>query len=383
MIRIALFTSILCLALLSLARAADPGDSLGPHHDVSVDAMVPADSNSPAGTEEAIESKKNKKKKESPWLIAPLVSSDPKISTALGLLAGYVYDFDVNSPPSLIGAMGSYSITHSYYYGAFAKLHFGQDQHRLIVGGLNARVNNDYSDFQGTGLPLQTTDNAKVFALRYSTKVYPRWYVGPQFISTNYAIGADNALAGWLLEKIGLTGFQSNGLGLYVEYDSRDNQYSPNRGQVFEVHNIAYRRGFGGDVNFDSYNAGYRYFMHHGKGHVLALQAKGRWSVGAPMSGYSSVSLRGYTAGQYLAPYVTSIEAEERFALTEKWGLRGFMGVAALYGSDRYSGSDRFFPALGGGASYRLNEDGMIVRAEYALGKEGNQGFYLSFGQPF
>ena len=43
----------------------------------------------------------------------------------------------------------------------------------------------------------------------------------------------------------GLTGFQSNGIGLVVEYDSRDNHRDPDRGNHFVAHNVAYREGLG------------------------------------------------------------------------------------------------------------------------------------------
>ena len=321
--------------------------------------------------------------KDSPWLITPLVSSDPKISNSAGVMAGYIHQFDPNSPPSLFGVMGTYSSTDSYYYGGFAKAHFGQDRHRLMAGAFSGKVNNDYSDYLGTGLPAQTTDTLRVFGLRYLTKIHTNWYLGPQFISSNYATSADDAMTGEVLDRIGLTGFQSNGLGLLVQYDSRDNQYSPTHGQVLDVGNIAFRRGLGGDVNFDAYNLDHQFYVPHGEAHVLAIHTKGRWTASAPTSGYSSIDLRGYTRGQYLAPHMTLIEADERYAITEKWGLRAFAGLAVLYGGDHFNGSGNVFPAFGGGGSYRLNDEGMIVRAEYAIGKEGNQGFYLQFGQPF
>jgi len=64
--------------------------------------------------------------------------------------------------------------------------------------------------------------------------------------STNYTITGESNLANATLETIGLTGFNSNGLGLVVQFDSRDNQYSPASGQVFKAHNLAYRKGLGG-----------------------------------------------------------------------------------------------------------------------------------------
>lgn len=189
---------------------------------------------------------KPKDSKDSPWIITPLLSSDPKISTAGGALVGYMHKFDEASPPSIFGVTGTYSTTDSWYLSAFAKAHFGEDKHRLVTGVVTGEVKNDYSDFLGSGLNVQTTDDLEVFFFRYYYRVYGNWFLGSQFISTNYAISGDNFLSGQVLEHIGLIGFRSNGLGLYTLYDSRDRQYSPSTGQVFEAHNVAYRESFGG-----------------------------------------------------------------------------------------------------------------------------------------
>lgn len=321
--------------------------------------------------------------KTSKWFGTPLVSSDPKVSTSVGALAGYMYSFDEVSPPSIFAATGTYSTTDSWFLGVFAKTHFGKDRHRLTTGAFTGIIRNDYSDFLGSGLPVQTTDDLTAYALRYVTRVYGHWYVGPQAVSTNYIISGDDAFSSGIIELIGLTGFDSNGLGLLAQYDTRDNQYSPSSGQVFEVHNMAFREALGGDVSFDAYHADYQYYHLHGKGHVLALHAKGRWTDDAPPSGYSSVDLRGYTRGQYLAPHMTLAEVEERFVLTQKWGLAAFAGLAVLYGGDRDSSEDQLFPAGGGGVRYKLNDEGLVVRTELAVGKDDNWGFYLQFGQPF
>ena len=322
-------------------------------------------------------------KEESPWLITPLISSDPKISTAAGVLAGYVHQFDEESPPSLFGVVGTYSTTDSWYVGAFAKSHFGLDKHRLSTAIVTGEIRNDYSDFLSSGLDVQTTDDVTMFALRYAYQIYGHWYLGPQFVSTNYAISGDNLLSGQVLEQIGLTGFRSNGLGLYTQYDTRDNQYSPSTGQVFEAYNIAFRESFGGDASFDVYSADYQYYLPHGKGHVLALHVKGRWTHNAPPSGYSSVDLRGYTRGQYLSPHMTLAEADYRYSLTEKWGLAAFAGAAGLHGDDTAEKNGELFPAGGACLFYPLNDEGMVVRADIAVGTDGNHGFYLQFGHGF
>ncbi len=60
-----------------------------------------------AQADEKPEAPPAKDSKSSPWFITPLVSSDPKISTAAGALAGYVHEFDEETPPSLFGVTGT------------------------------------------------------------------------------------------------------------------------------------------------------------------------------------------------------------------------------------------------------------------------------------
>jgi hypothetical protein len=322
---------------------------------------------------------------ESPWLFAPILTSNPKLGTSAGALGGYLKRFDAQSPVSTFGAAGVYSDTDSYVAGAFANTYFGADRHRLLMGIATGQVRNDYTDFLGSGLPLQTTDDLRFAAARYLYRFSGDWFVGGQFISTNYTISSNNWFSDKVLDLLGLTGFDSNGVGLVVQFDDRDNQNSPGSGQFFSAHNIAYREALGGDEDFDVYSADYRRYWTHGEGHVLAWRANSRVTQDAPVGGYSSVPLRGYIPGNYLAPHSLTVEAEERYRLTPRWGLAGFGGATCLLDGIRDCGDgSNWFPALGAGVIYTLKpREKMVVRLDYAVGEADNSGVYLTFGQPF
>ena len=59
---------------------------------------------------------------ESPWLLAPTLTSDPKLGTSVGAIAGYLWRLDSDSVQSMVGAIGSYSDTDSHIGGVFADL---------------------------------------------------------------------------------------------------------------------------------------------------------------------------------------------------------------------------------------------------------------------
>ena len=209
--------------------------------------------------------------------------------------------------------------------------------------------------------------------------------MGAQLVATNYLISGDNAFSEQVLDLLGLTGFDSNGLGLVAQYDSRDNQNDPSAGARFVIQNLAYRKGLGGDENFDTLGVRYQQYTRHGEGHVLAWRVMGRLTRDAPPGAYSSVPLRGYVRGSLLAKHMTAVELEERYRLRPRWALAGFAGAACLLDdlADCQDG-DSWFPMIGGGVIFTLKpKEKMVVRMDYAWGKSGNRGFYMNFGHPF
>jgi hypothetical protein len=96
----------------------------------------------------------------------------------------------------------------------------------------------------------------------------------------------------------------------------------------------------------------------------------------------AKVVLRGYKIGQYLAPYMSSFETEERLSFGPRWGATLFGGVAALYGERNQASADRqFYPMWGGGVHFIIKPaERMLVNLEYAQGVEDNKGAYLKFG---
>ena len=326
----------------------------------------------------------------SPWLATPLISSNPKFGTSIGALGGYLTHFDKTSPVSMFGVKGDYSDTNSYTLSAFANTFFDEDRQRLIAFALWGHIENDYEDFLGSGIRFETTDEIHLFFTRYLYRVTGNWFVGAQGIATNYTSSSSEPGGDDVLDYLGLSGFQSNGLGLVVTYDSRDNTRSASRGAQLVINNFAYREGLGGDDSFDVYDVEYDVFVPLLKGQVSALQVNGRWTSRAPNSAYSSVAIPGYTRGEYLAEYMTHVYWDQRIAFTERWGMSVSGALACLYGEDVFGDEQDCFersslyPALAAGAIFTLKPEAKLVaRAEVAVGKGGNLGFILRFGQPF
>jgi len=339
----------------------------------------------PATAVAASEKAEKTAQKESPWLVIPTFSSNPKLGTSLGIMASYLHYFDEQSKVSMFAVNALYTSTDSAVGAAFAKTSFGADHHRAMVLAAGGLIKNDYEDFLGTGKPLKTEDNLRALVGRYLYRTKSDWFVGAQALLTNYQMIGQSALDDQVLNVLGLTGFRSGGLGVVAVHDSRDNEYSPSKGWFLSLNNVAYRDWLAGDNNFDVYRLDMKGYWEHWSGQVFALRQNNQWTVDAPPSAYAPVVLRGYKMGQYLGRYMSSIEGEERLRLAKNWGATIFTGIACLYGNgEDCTDSANRYPSYGAGIQYVVKpKEKMVVNLEYAQGKSDNYGIYLQFGYGF
>ena len=333
-----------------------------------------------AANVEAVEAER-----ESPWLIVPVLSVDPKLGTSVGGMAGYMYHFDEKSRLSMLAANAQWTSTGSVIGGLFGTASWAEDQHRLVAAVMGGHIKNDYDDYLGSGVPLHSDSDLNLIVTRYLYRLKHDWFIGGQFLNANFSMTGQDPFDQQVLDVLGMKGFTSGGLGLVVYHDSRDLETSPTRGWVLNMNNMAFRSAFGGDKEFDVYRADYKSYWSHGAGHVLAVRQYNQWTVDAPPESLASVRLRGYKQGQYLGKYMSSIEAEERYRWSERWTSTLFVGLACLYGgeNDCFDRSSAF-PNVGAGIQYALKpKEGIVMNLEYAAGKDGNYGIYMKMGYSY
>jgi len=325
------------------------------------------------------------KMEKSPWLIAPVFQSNPKLGTSVGVLGGYIHYFDEKSRPSIFALMIQHSNTDSTIGGAQARTSFDEDRQRLLGGLMYGYVKNDYSDYLGTGVPLQSNGELKSALARYTYRIKGDWFIGAQAIYQNMAVTGETQFDEQFLNLVGVRPYKSGGVGLVAQYDSRDNENSPTQGWLLNVNNLAYREAFGGDDDFDILRADFRYYMGHGNGNVLAVRQLNHFTKDAPRQVNAPVQLRGYKVGQYNGKYMSHIEVEERLRLHEKFTATLFVGVACIYGGDQdCTDRENQYPAAGAGVQYRLKpKEGIVLNLEYAQGKAGNYGVLLKMGYAY
>ena len=321
----------------------------------------------------------------SPWLFTPIASSNPKLGTSLGGLAGYLHLFDAKSRPSIFAVSGQYSDTDSIVAGAFARTSFDEDHQRALVGLAYGNIKNDYDDYLGTGVPLRNEAELRSLIARYTYRVTGNWFLGGQAIYQNLAIAGQTPFDDEVLDILGIQPYKSAGVGVVVQNDSRDNENMPTRGWLLNLNNVAFRESLGGENDYDLYRAEFKYFIPNGNRNVFALRQLNHLTSDAPTAARAPVQLRGYKIGQYTGEYMSSIEAEERLRLGEKWTATIFAGIACLYGDGvSCTDNENVFPMGGVGVQYILKPiQGIVANLEYAEGEGSSYGLYLKLGYAF
>ena len=341
-----------------------------------------AQQSAPQPARQAAPNADNAGERPSSWLLVPIVSSSPKLGTSVGALGAYVKVFDPASRVSLFGVMYQYTSTESSIAGVFARTSFGADHHRLMALAGVGIIKNDYQDYLGTGQPLQTNDDFRAVAGRYSYRLVGDWFIGVQGTAANYQVLGATPEDDFVLETLGVRGFLSAALGAVVMHDSRDSDDMPSRGWYANINSLAYRETFGGSDSVDAYRADLKLFLPHGSRHVLAVRQYNWITSGAPAVAQATVIMRGYKFGEYLAPYMSTVEVEERLSLANRWGATLFGGVAGLYGESAVTPLNRQgYPVWGAGLQFIIKPtQRLLVNLEYAQGVESNRGVYLKFG---
>ena len=224
--------------------------------------------------------------------------------------------------PNIYGVMGMKTENGSKAYGAGAMLHFDEDRWRYKGGVADASFNlNFYTS--GRLLPVQEI-GYNIDGLASFQQVMRRLgdndlFLGLSWIYMDFDVGFDTQSdRGFFTDK--QLSQKTSGLGLTLEYDTRDNPFTPSSGWNGVLEGNFYREAFGGDVDFDSYRAhvyGYLPLFDHklvvgGRADLRAV------SGDVPFYRLPYVDMRGIAAGRYQDERAAMLETELRWNLTPR-----------------------------------------------------------------
>ncbi len=329
------------------------------------------------------------------FLPVPIVITEPAVGFGLGLAVAYFHpekelDPEVHThrgPPSISVGFGAKTDNGTYLYGG-AHIGVWKDDHMRYLGALaKANINlTFYNDGRSDGMVFDdgikfNVDGEFILQQMQFRLKESNWWLGANymFVAATNTFSLDELLPPELPDP--QFDFDLAGLGVYVQYDSRNTIFTPTKGlsATFEYKN--HGDTWGSDFDYDRYKGSVLHYTPFGDYSSLGLRLVGEKVNGdTPFFGFPFVSLRGIPAMRYQGENVVTAEAEYLWGFTPRWSVALFGGVGKTSAISSLAGKGQTVSAGGLGFRYRLaRKQGLQAGIDIARGPE-DTAIYLTIG---
>jgi outer membrane protein assembly factor BamA len=323
------------------------------------------------------------------WVALPYVFYTPETGVGGGGLGAHYVRLSRAPEPSSFLASASLTARKQWVLESLSDAYL-RDGTRLR-GEVRYRHYPDVFYGIGPGTPESFEEDytSRTFDLRASVqrRVRPRVRAG---LVTRFrheklvSLEDDGLLAGGVR---GSEGGTVVGMGVIGTWDSRDNVLSPRHGAYVEASWIVHDGLLGADFDFQRGTLDGRLFLPVGGASVLALQAYLEATPGRPPFSLLPLlggqdRLRGYRQGRFRDRTLATTQMELRFPVWRRFGGAAFVAVGDVAPGFLDLDLSSLEVGAGAGLRFRMTADGVTLRGDYAVGREGG-GLYLTIGQAF
>ncbi|HEU5295747.1 MAG TPA: BamA/TamA family outer membrane protein [Burkholderiaceae bacterium] len=278
------------------------------------------------------------------FLPVPIVITEPAVGFGAGVMAMFFRESmreaashktdDGRLTPPDIYALGGAATENGTWLGmAGGMVYFGDGRYRWRGGISRMSVNLDFFGIGGHNQPLSynldgwaTVQEGTMRLAQSDVWLGARWV----YLDLTNRFDFEGAPGLGSLERAS----RASGLGLSLEYDSRDNIFTPSRGWTGSLDATFYDPSWGSDTRLQSYRGyAFMYFPIGGE-FVIAGRVDGRAADGVvPFFMLPFVDLRGVPAARLQDRRAGVIETEVRWNITPRWAAIGFVGGGRAWGT--------------------------------------------------
>jgi len=324
------------------------------------------------------------------WTFIPAVTYSPETNLGLGIRALKVFRpgnaQDSLTRPSSLPLTFLYTLNKQAFVTAELNLWMKENS-----AYLNTRVElSDYPfRFYGIGNTPQTDEvyatRYVYFHINYEKRIAPGLYVGPRYefrTDDIYEKMEQGLLASGQIA--GSEGQFLSGLGLVVNYDTRDNIFQPGKGVFHQLTYMTFQPYFGSNFTFSQYQLDLRKYVEVRSRHILVGQAWMSITGGNPPFQHISLlggsdRMRGFFEGKYRDMHAMVYQTEYRLPLYRDLGLVVFGNAGQVASSFNAFSFQRFLYGGGIGFRYKLNNEGLNIRLDIGLGDQ--RAFYFGLNE--
>ena len=323
-------------------------------------------------------------------LLVPIPTSSPTFGTGLILGGAWFYSQTEEQknaqPASFTGAAAGYTDNESWFAGVMQQNYWKEDTWRFtgVAAYLDFKLElRPPAEEEGGARPVDWLVNGGFFQARLSRRLWGNWYLGltGRYLDISQSIGLD--LDDEEFNPQSET--SAAGIGLNLDFDSRDMPSNPYRGRHFELKAMTNDQSDTDAGSYQAYHARFRSYHSLRDPLVLAWEINGCTKSGQiPLWDTCRLALRGFPATDYLSKQSLYAQAEVRWRLYKRWGIVAFAGAGRVDDSFGDQGEDETIPSYGAGLRFMLLESQRInLRIDYARSDKGRDAWYLSVTEAF
>ena len=352
------------------------------------------------------------------FLPLPVIITDPAVDGGLGLVGLFFHETDEQKEkrlealrnaedgsqylltPSVSAVAGATTGNDSWFAGGGHMGFFKQGRIRYMGGGGYGDVNLDFFGFGEVQMLNPLELNTKAAMVMQSLKFRigeSSFFIGPSqtFIDARIKPKSLGDLAGDILppefqdrwqefvRNLLTQDVRTSALGIVLEFDKRDNFFSPHAGYRYELEHSWYRGFLGSDIEYElSSLSGFNYWNITEKFRAALKVSVDYASTNSLLPPFATpgIVLRGIPALRYQGNFVGVAEAEVTWQVDDRWSVNVFGGGGRAANSYSEFKAAPSRVAKGGGFRYLIAKRyGFEMGVDIARGPEENV-FYIQGG---
>ncbi|MEI6752698.1 MAG: BamA/TamA family outer membrane protein [Paludibacter sp.] len=331
-------------------------------------------------------------------IVLPYASYQQETSVAPGIAYGYFFKSNnLQKISSVIGNV-AYTFRNQFTFNVIPKIFFGSDKWYLY-SSLNVK---NYPDYY-FGLANKPTTIKQAFTSQNMVLLLQPQYI----VSKNLLVGltisarlektltdstfANNKTA--IFKQYGNAGwepFSEVGLGLVAAFDSRDNQFYPQKGIFAKTFFTVSKVGWGSSYSLQEFSLDFRQYITLFGSHSIAWQIYTDaifGNEGIPFQLLPTIGgrdlMRGFRQGMYRQNVLMVAQTEYRLPIYNRLKGAVFCSFGDVMNSENYS-IDKLKVSYGAGLRYRLNDARAHLRFDVAKSNyNDNVQFYITATEAF
>ncbi|MBL0736097.1 BamA/TamA family outer membrane protein [Flavobacterium sp. GN10] len=238
--------------------------------------------------------------------------------------------------PDITGGLGMYTANKSWLAGAFRSATLVKS--KILYRGFAAYGDMNLS-FYANNLP---NHNDEEFKLNFKSTIFytqwlkqfnnAKWSAGPQYLFLNSKINLPNFnLPPPFVDPKDIKSTISQ-LGLALQFDGRDNIFTPDKGIRIQSDFFWSDKALGSDYQAWRINLSAIGYYPLAKTLIGGLRIEGEQALGSPPFYLKpGINMRGIPAARYMGNTSIVSELEFRWDLYRRWSLMGYGGLASAF----------------------------------------------------